>query len=150
MSVRTDQILVEQAKSDPQAFAGLYDQYFRRIYAFIYLQTHDTALTKDITAATFEKALRHLHQFEWREITFAAWLYRIALAIANRSVVGFIYGTHLYLRPWFWPGRSAAGRHYDLLSAGISGRAPVVLFAPCPAPHAGFPGIYEWHSLKPG
>ena len=76
---RTDENeLVIQAQHDPDAFGKLYERYVDRIYAFIYLRTHDDALARDITSATFEKALQHLHRFQWRGISFGAWLYRIA------------------------------------------------------------------------
>jgi RNA polymerase sigma-70 factor (ECF subfamily) len=78
MASPSDRALVEQAQNDPQAFVGLYDRYFRRIYSFVYLQTHDEALTKDVTASTFEKALVNIGRFQWRGVTFSAWLYRIA------------------------------------------------------------------------
>lgn len=74
----SDRALVEQAQNDPQAFVGLYDRYFRRIYSFVYMQTYDEALTKDVTASTFEKALLSIGRFRWRGVAFSAWLYRIA------------------------------------------------------------------------
>lgn len=73
-----EQKLVEQAKNDPQAFAVLYDRYIGRIYAYVYHQTQDEAVAKDVTSATFEKALRHLRQYRWEGVSFCAWLYKIA------------------------------------------------------------------------
>ncbi len=70
--------LIEQAKHDPQAFAALYERYVDRIYAYAYRRTGDQALAQDITSATFEKALRAIHRFEWRGVSIGAWLYRIA------------------------------------------------------------------------
>lgn len=78
MTAQSDQALVEQAQNSPEAFVDLYDKYFQRIYRFVYLQTRDETLTKDIAAATFEKALRHIKRYQWRRVSFAAWLYRIA------------------------------------------------------------------------
>jgi RNA polymerase sigma-70 factor (ECF subfamily) len=70
--------LVRRAKLDPTAFGQLYDLYVNRIYSYAYRQTQDTALAQDITSATFENALRNLDRFQWRGISFVAWLYRIA------------------------------------------------------------------------
>lgn len=78
MSENEEQLLVEQAKKDPQAFDQLYNIYVNRIYAYIWQRTHDESIAKDITAATFEKALRNIKRYEWRGFTFGAWLYRIA------------------------------------------------------------------------
>src|SRR5579859_7748811 len=73
-----EESLIEQAKRDPLAFAQLYDRYINRIYAFALRQTGDEALAKDVTSATFEKALHHIRRFRWRSVSFGAWLYRIA------------------------------------------------------------------------
>jgi RNA polymerase sigma-70 factor (ECF subfamily) len=70
--------LVERAKTDPLAFAALYDRYVERLYAYALRQTGDPPAAQDITAAAFEKALRHLRRFHWREAGVAPWLYRIA------------------------------------------------------------------------
>jgi RNA polymerase sigma-70 factor (ECF subfamily) len=70
--------LVQRAKQDPQAFAALYDHYVERIYAFVQRETGDTAVSQDIVSATFEKALKNLPRYEWRGISFGAWLYKIA------------------------------------------------------------------------
>ena len=78
MPTVSDERLVEHAQRDPQAFAALYDRYIERIYAYIYRQTQDETLTQDITATTFEKALRNIHKFRWQGVSFCAWLYRIA------------------------------------------------------------------------
>ena len=78
MPETNDQILVERAQKEPQAFAALYDRYVGRIYAYAYRQTNDEALARDVTSATFEKALRHLRGYRWQGVSFCAWLYRIA------------------------------------------------------------------------
>jgi RNA polymerase sigma-70 factor (ECF subfamily) len=70
--------LVERAKSDPSAFGALYDRYVDRIYGYALRETRDVAAAQDVTAATFEKALRHIRRFRWGEMGLAPWLYRIA------------------------------------------------------------------------
>lgn len=73
-----EQELVERARTDPAAFAVLYERYFERIYAFARRRTLTRDLAEDITSATFERAYRQLPSFEWRGGGFRAWLYRIA------------------------------------------------------------------------
>ena len=73
-----EEALVKQAQSDPQAFGKLYDQYVDRIYAYAYRQVQDETLAQDVTAVTFEKALRHIRKYRWQGKSFCAWLYRIA------------------------------------------------------------------------
>lgn len=70
--------LVQRAKHEPQAFAALYDRYVERIYAYAQRETGDTAVSQDIVSATFEKALKNLPRYEWRGVSFGAWLYKIA------------------------------------------------------------------------
>lgn len=78
MPETNDRILVERAQREPRAFAALYDRYVGRIYAYAYRQTNNEALAKDVTSATFEKALRHIRGYRWQGVSFCAWLYRIA------------------------------------------------------------------------
>lgn len=70
--------LVERAKHEPAAFGTLYDRYVARIYGYALRETRNVAQAQDVTAATFEKALRNLHRFHIRETGFAPWIYRIA------------------------------------------------------------------------
>ena len=78
MTDNVDQRLVEQAQNDSQAFAQLYERYVDRIYAYTYRQSGDEALAADVTATTFEKALRHIRRYRWQGHSFGTWLYRIA------------------------------------------------------------------------
>ncbi len=73
-----DKTLIEQAKTDPVAFGKLYDLYVDRIFRYAYRQTQADALAQDVTAVTFEKALRHIQRYEWQGKSVLAWLYRIA------------------------------------------------------------------------
>lgn len=78
MSSSDEASLVEKARTDPQAFAELYNRFVERIFLFAMRRTGDRALAEDITSATFEKALRHLRQNGWSGKIYLAWLYRIA------------------------------------------------------------------------
>ena len=70
--------LVAQARYDAQSFAALYDRFVEPVYQFAMRRTGDRVLAEDITSATFEKALRHLHKYGWKGKSYLAWLYRIA------------------------------------------------------------------------
>lgn len=70
--------LVEQARVDADAFAELYRLYVDRIHAFAHRRCGDAALAEDITATTFERALRGLPRFRWGSGGVAPWLFRIA------------------------------------------------------------------------
>jgi RNA polymerase sigma-70 factor, ECF subfamily len=70
--------LVERARTDRDAFAELYRLYLPRIYAFAYRRCGSRPLAEDVTAATFEEALRSLPSFVARGGGFGPWLFRIA------------------------------------------------------------------------
>lgn len=87
--------LVERAKRDPTAFAALYDRYVERIYAYVARQVAETAVAQDITAATFERALRHIRRYRPGEMGLAPWLYTIA-----RHEVAQHYRRGRFIAPW--------------------------------------------------
>jgi RNA polymerase sigma-70 factor (ECF subfamily) len=71
--------LVEQARTNPDAFRELYRLYFPRVYAYIAYRVGRVWDAEDLTANIFVKVLEGLERFEWRgEGSFAAWLFRIA------------------------------------------------------------------------
>ena len=78
MSPDREQALVEQAITEPSAFAELYNCYVDRIYAFVYRRVENEMLAQDITSTTFEKALRALPTYRSKGGGFYAWLYTIA------------------------------------------------------------------------
>lgn len=81
-----DRLLVEAAQKDPARFAELYELNFERVYAFIARRVGDRDAAEDLTSEVFHKALANLGSFEWRNVPFSAWLFRIAgNAIADRS-----------------------------------------------------------------
>jgi len=73
-----EQSLVERARTDRDAFAELYRLYLPRIYAFAYRRCGSRPLAEDVTAATFEEALRSLPSFVAKGGGFGPWLFRIA------------------------------------------------------------------------
>ncbi|MDW3217714.1 MAG: sigma-70 family RNA polymerase sigma factor [Acidimicrobiales bacterium] len=75
---RDEQLLVERARSDADAFAELYRRHVDAIHRFIYRRCGDRELAEDLTAATFERALERLDRFRWHPSGIAPWLFRIA------------------------------------------------------------------------
>jgi len=73
-----ERALVAHAQDDPAAFGQLYRRYVERIYAFAYRRTWTREAAEDVTAATFERALRHLPRFDPDGAGFGPWLFRIA------------------------------------------------------------------------
>ncbi len=73
-----ERLLVQAAQSDPSKFDALYELYFERVYYFLALRVRDRATAEDLTSEVFHKALANLPDYEWRGVSFAAWLFRIA------------------------------------------------------------------------
>ncbi|HHX43574.1 MAG TPA: sigma-70 family RNA polymerase sigma factor [Chloroflexi bacterium] len=69
---------VEAAKTSPEAFGELYEQYVDRIYSYIYHRVGNVHDAEDLTSRTFYRALSHLSTYEDKGVPFSAWLYRIA------------------------------------------------------------------------
>src|SRR5437868_10520442 len=72
---------VEAAQRDPTRFAGLYEQNFYRVYAYIVRRVGDRHQAEDLTADVFREALAGIGKFEWRGVPFAAWLVGIAARV---------------------------------------------------------------------
>lgn len=70
--------LVQRAATEADAFGTLYERYVRRIYNYIYYRTGNHHDAEDLTARVFQRALRHVGNFEDKGVPFSAWLYRIA------------------------------------------------------------------------
>lgn len=80
-----ERALVEDARRDADAFAELYRHYVSRVHAYAWRRTGSREAAEDITAATFEAALRALPRFRWGRGGFAPWLFRIA----SNQIIGY-------------------------------------------------------------
>lgn len=78
--------LVERAKHESGAFAELYRLYLPRVHAYAWRRTGSRDAAEDITANTFEAALRAIARFRWGPQGFAPWLFRIA---ANQVIAHY-------------------------------------------------------------
>jgi RNA polymerase sigma-70 factor (ECF subfamily) len=70
--------LIEQAKTDKEAFGQLYELYVDKIYNYVYYRTGNVADAEDLTAKIFVRAMQHIGRYQNQGVPFSAWLYRIA------------------------------------------------------------------------
>lgn len=70
--------LIEQTKSDPEAFGVIFDEYYPGIFGYVLRRTANVEAARDIAAETFSKAFRNMSGFRWKNISISSWLYRIA------------------------------------------------------------------------
>ncbi len=74
---------VERAKKDPKAFKPLYERYYGKIFGFLYKRVNDEQAAADLASQTFLNALLNLKKYEFRGLSFSAWLYRIAVNLST-------------------------------------------------------------------
>lgn len=70
--------LINNAKTNPEAFGLLYERYVDRIYNYVYYRVGSTGDAEDLTARVFFKALKSIGSYRHMGLPFSAWLYRIA------------------------------------------------------------------------
>ncbi len=94
-----DAALIARARHDRAAFAEIYRLYARRVYAFCRAHSRTREEAEDLTAQTFERALRAVGRYEDRGARMSSWLLRIAVnAAADRARQGgreIAFGTDL-------------------------------------------------------
>lgn len=73
-----EEILIDEAKENPQRFRPLYEKYYNKIFRFIYSKVEGKEESADLTSQVFLKALLHLPNYQHRNLPFSSWLYRIA------------------------------------------------------------------------
>lgn len=70
---------IEAAKTDPRAFAPLYDRYATPIYRFCFRKVGDPDVANDLTAQIFTRAIERIDRYKARPgATFRSWLFAIA------------------------------------------------------------------------
>ncbi|MCL4466127.1 MAG: sigma-70 family RNA polymerase sigma factor [Chloroflexi bacterium] len=74
----SDELLVELARTDRQAFGELYERHVKRVYNYIYYRVSRQQDAEDLTARTFTQALAHLPRYRQQGVPLYAWLLRIA------------------------------------------------------------------------
>lgn len=79
-SMSNDKKLVKRIKkkSDREAANLLVERYYREIFAYVYRQTVEEELTKDLTQDIFYNMLRGIHSYDYKKAEFRTWLYHIA------------------------------------------------------------------------
>ncbi len=77
-NLKAEEELVKRAQQSMEAFGELYEVYYQRIFNYGLKRTANVQLALDITSITFLKALDQIKKYRWRDVPFAAWLYRIA------------------------------------------------------------------------
>jgi len=78
MSIDEKEVVSRAISGDGEAFAKLYEEYFDKVYRYIYLRIREQAEVEDLVQEVFVKALEAIGSYRWRNLPFASWLFRIA------------------------------------------------------------------------
>jgi len=78
MDLESEKQLVKKAQKDPEVFSLLYEENYPKIFSYILNRVANIELAQDITSETFIKCLKNIKRFQWRNVSFSCWLYRIA------------------------------------------------------------------------
>jgi RNA polymerase sigma-70 factor (ECF subfamily) len=78
MERQEEQEIIERSRKDPKAFGAIFDKYYPAIFRYAMHRTGNPAVSADIAAETFFKALNKLYTYRVTAAPFSSWLYRIA------------------------------------------------------------------------
>ncbi len=73
-----DDALVAEARADARAFAPLYERHIDHVYRYLRARGASDDDATELTALTFERALRHIDRYRTGGSGFGPWLLRIA------------------------------------------------------------------------
>lgn len=65
-------------KQDKEAANALISYYYKEVYAYVYRQTGNEELAKDLTQDIFIQILQKITIFDRKKASFRTWMYRIA------------------------------------------------------------------------
>lgn len=66
-------------KQDKEAANALISYYYKEVYAYVYRQTGNEELAKDLTQDIFIQILQKITIFDHKKASFRTWMYRIGL-----------------------------------------------------------------------
>lgn len=78
MDSQTEKELISRIKKDPEAFSIIYEECYPKIYGYVLRRVGHLETAQDITSETFLKAFKNLWRYQFLNLPFSCWLYRIA------------------------------------------------------------------------
>ena len=71
-------LLIRARQGESQAWAEIYEEFFDRIYRFVFFKIGSQEEAEDLSSRVFLKAIESVGSFRWRGVPLSAWLFRIA------------------------------------------------------------------------
>jgi RNA polymerase sigma-70 factor (ECF subfamily) len=75
--VDTARLVMRIQAGENELFGRLYQRYFDRVYAYLYIALQDTHEVEDASQEVFMRVFEALPRYERRAVPFRAWLFRI-------------------------------------------------------------------------
>lgn len=76
--INEEQRLIQAAQRDIRRFTPLYERYYEPIFLFIHKRVQEEELTAELTSRVFYRCVKNLYKYEFKELPFSSWLYKIA------------------------------------------------------------------------
>lgn len=78
--MENEEVIVQEAKTNPEAFGRLYDMYYQPIFGYVLSRIGNVEVSKDVCSETFFQALKNINKYKPKGKPFKAWLFAIAVA----------------------------------------------------------------------
>jgi len=78
--------LIEQARSNPEAFARLYRRHYDVVFRYCVHRLFDRQIAEDITSEVFLSVVENFTRFKGSEEQFRNWIYKIATNAVNNHL----------------------------------------------------------------
>lgn len=76
--MKEEELIYKAQKGEKEAFGRLYDEYFPRIYRFIFLKVSRKEDAEDLSHQVFMSAWKNISGYTMKGLPFGSWLYKIS------------------------------------------------------------------------
>lgn len=84
--------------NDPAAFGQVYDEFYPKIFGYVFRRIGDYDVARDVSAETFLKAFLNLKSYRNEGHSISSWLYKIATNEMNLYFRKLKYSPELFSR----------------------------------------------------
>lgn len=82
--IKDENLIIQQAKKDIRRFTPIYEKYYEPIFLFIHKRVLDEETTAELTSKVFFKCVKNLYKYEFHELPFSSWLYRVLTNVKHK------------------------------------------------------------------
>ena len=121
---RGDDAIVDAARTNPEAFAPLYEKYNVQLYRWFWRETGNPETAADFTAQVFVQALQNLHRYQsQKSASFRSWLFAIGRNLIRDEWRKYQPPTRVWVTTDISPGPEEIAMHrseFDELLAAMA------------------------------